>query len=142
LKQLRGGRRLNPHEPRPPRAIPDCPEQLQGEARAEYHRITKQLHAIGLISQLDRAALVAYCAAWQRFTEAHAHIAETGPVVKSPSGFPILNPYLSVLNSSVKQMQSLLAELGLSPAARTRLHARPPEQSRSLKSKKYFRDTV
>ena len=127
-----GHRPLNLREPKPKRAVPPCPKELDTEARREWRRITRELKAVGLISRLDRAALASYCAAWSRFLSAQTELAKSGPVVKSPSGFPILNPYLSVLNAAVKQLNALLAELGLSPAARTRIRAEPPESPSEL----------
>lgn len=107
--------------PQPETKIPPCPEGLSDTARDEWHRITKLLKKLGLVTELDRVALAMYCQAWATWVEAQAEIAKTGKVVKSPSGYPILNPWLSVANAAYKQMQTLLSEFGFSPAARSRI---------------------
>jgi P27 family predicted phage terminase small subunit len=132
LRILRGNpghRPLNASEPRPAASIPKCPDALDSEARKEWRRITKELAAVHLLTNLDLAALASYCSAWSRFVQAERELAESGPVIKSPSGYPQLSPFLTVLNQAIGQMRSLLAELGLSPSARTRLHAPPPSSS-------------
>ena len=44
--------------------IPGCPKHLLPEARKEWKRVGPELEKLGLISQLDRAALALYCQAW------------------------------------------------------------------------------
>jgi P27 family predicted phage terminase small subunit len=91
---------------------------LNAEAIAEWRRVTPLLANVGT---LDRTALALYCAAWARWTKAEAEIATTGEVVKSPSGFPIQNPWRTVANQAYKQLHAMLREFGLSPTARARL---------------------
>ena len=55
-----GKRPLNDHEPQPEAAIPEVPAHLSGEAKAEWDRIVIRLHPLGLLTDLDRAALAAY----------------------------------------------------------------------------------
>lgn len=59
---------------RPDVEIPDCPDHLEGEARSEWDRITPHLVKLGLISQIDRAALAAYCDTWGEYVNACACI--------------------------------------------------------------------
>lgn len=99
--------------------LPSCPRTLKGEARTEWKRIANLLAEQGRLSALDRAALAIYCNAWQRWTDAEKQITETGgPVVKSPSGYPIANPWLSVSNQAAKQVHGMLRHLGLSSGAK------------------------
>ena len=133
ILRLHGSRRArHRREPEVKPRIPTCPLELDEVARAEWERITRELHRARVITRLDRAALAAYCSAWSRFIQAQQELQKSGPVVKSPSGYPILNPWLSVLNASIKQMTTLLSELGLSPAARTRIRVEPPGPSSEL----------
>ncbi len=48
-----------------------------------------------------------------------------GVMVKSPNGFPMQSPFLAVANKAMEQMRALLAEFGMSPSSRTRVHATP-----------------
>jgi phage terminase small subunit len=47
--------------------IPDYPAWLWPEAKKEWKRITPELERYGLISKLDRAALVRYVQAWAEY---------------------------------------------------------------------------
>ena len=137
IKQLNGNpgkRALNAHEPKPVAVVPPCPPHLQGEARKEWRRITKELHALGIISRLDRAALAAYAQAWGRWCEAEEQLRKHGPIVKSPSGFPIQNPYLAVANKAMEQIMKMSVEFGLTPSSRSRIDATPPAPQDDLQS--------
>ena len=128
LKLLRGNpgkQKLNKREPKPPASLPSCPAHLGRIAKQEWRRICKQLHAVGLITQLDRAGVAAYCIAWARWFEAEQKIRKLGAVVKSPNGWPMQNPYLAIANKAMRQMTSYLNEFGMTPAARTRIEVKP-----------------
>jgi P27 family predicted phage terminase small subunit len=132
MKELAGNpghRPLNAHEPRPESAIPACPAHLQGEAKKEWRRLTKELAAVNVVSRMDRAALAALCQAWARWVAAEEELKKTGPIVKSPSGFPIQNPYLAVANKSMEPIVKLSAEFGLTPSSRTRISATAPKSA-------------
>lgn len=124
-----GKRPLNDREPEPPAAIPDLPSILTGEALLEWHRITKELIELKILTRVDRAALAAYCAAWGRWVEAEEHLKLEPMVFKAPSGYPVLSPWWSVANKAMDQMKAFLTEFGLSPASRTRIKgsARPDD---------------
>ncbi len=128
LKLIQGnpGRRpLNKAEARPEAAVPACPAELPEAAKREWRRVARELHQLGLLTRIDRAALAAYCEAWSAWIEAVQAIQRTGPVVKAPSGYPILNPHLAVANQAFARMRALLAELGMTPAARSRITVTP-----------------
>lgn len=132
LKVLRGNpgkRALNAAEPKPATKIPPCPKHLQGEARAEWRRMSRELHRLGLLTVIDRAALAVYCQLWARWVKAETTVARLGEVVKAPeSDYPMQNPYLSIANVALKQMKSYLVEFGMTPAARTRLVVPEPAE--------------
>ncbi len=57
-----GKRPLNTREPQPRLGIPSCPKHLNELARKEWRRITRELNAVGLITNLDRGTLgIIYC---------------------------------------------------------------------------------
>ena len=120
-----GRRPLNAREPQPRPRLPRAPDHLSGEARKEWSRAGKFLLALGLISDLDRAAFAAYCTAYGRWIEAEQALKTYGVMLKSPTGFPIQSPYLAVANKAMEQMRALLAEFGMAPASRTRVAGVP-----------------
>ena len=58
-----GKRPLKQTEPNPTVETKECPVHLNDEAQAEWNRITPDLHTLGLVARVDRAALAAYCQA-------------------------------------------------------------------------------
>ena len=123
IHRLAGTFRADRHggtEPEPSGDVGDAPEHLDAEAVAEWQRLEPILTGCNVLTAADRGALAGHCAAWSRWIAAELAIKETGVVVKSPSGFPILNPHLSVANRALDEMRRWGNELGLSPAARTK----------------------
>lgn len=117
-----GKRRIDTSTLQPATLAPDPPPHFTGEALAEWQRVTTELLALGVIARIDRPALAAFCSAWARFVEADRQVRELGPIVKSPSGFPIQNPHLAVLNKATEQITKLCAEFGFTPSSRSRIH--------------------
>ena len=128
LKVLHGNpgkRSINKREPKPKVEIPRCPSHLNKEAKKEWKRISKDLVQLGLLSNIDRAALAGYCQAWGRWLESETLLREHGTLIKSPSGFLMQSPILAIANKALEQMRQYLNELGLSPASRSRVTAAP-----------------
>jgi len=111
-----GKRPLNTAESKPAASLPTCPAHLSPTAKAEWKRLAQELHRLGILSQLDRAVLAAYCQAYGRWTEAERKLKETPVLLKTPSGYVQPSPWLAIANKAQEQMLKLAAELGLSPA--------------------------
>ena len=116
-----GKRKLNDREPKPKAVIPRCPKILQGEARSEWRRIAKKLHALGLLTEIDRAALTGYCLAWARLVEAEEMLRKHGTVIVSKNGFPVQSPYLNIATKATEQLVRMLVEFGMTPSSRARI---------------------
>ena len=125
-----GKRPLNQHEPRPRRKIPPCPSHLDAEAKREWRRMAHDLYDCGLLSMVDRSALAAYCVCWSKWVAAELKLRESGMVLKSPNGYPILNPYLGIINKTLQKMHAFLTEFGMTPASRSRIQAMPIEKEK------------
>lgn len=124
LKVLTGnpGRRpLNVNEPKPEPAIPDCPPELGQVAQKEWQRLVGELSALRILTNLDRAALAAYCGAYALWAEATENIQKFGTMVKSPSGYPIQSPYVAIANRQAEIMMRIASEFGFTPASRGRI---------------------
>jgi P27 family predicted phage terminase small subunit len=123
-----GKRPLNADEPKPEIAIPDCPVELGPVARQEWDRMAPQLVSLRILTQLDRAALAAYCGAYAMWAEATEAVQKYGTMVKSPSGYPVQSPYVSIANRQAEIMMRIASEFGFTPASRSRISApRVPE---------------
>ena len=123
-----GKRALNANEPQPERKAPPCPDHLGEAAKAEWARLAPALEGVGLMSAIDGDALALYCAAYERWVEAEKQLRQTGVIVKSPSGYPIQNPYLAISKAAAAQMQKLLVEFGMTPSSRSRITTEAPAE--------------
>ena len=126
-----GKRPLNDREPQPEPKIPRAPEHLSDEAKREWRRMSKTLFDLGLMTEIDRAALAAYCVAWGRWVEAENNLKKYGTVMLSPDkGWPVQSPYLSIANRAMEQLQKFMTEFGMTPSSRTRVkRAEPGEEA-------------
>jgi len=120
-----GKRALNPHEPKPPASKPTCPSHLVPAAKTEWRRLASTLHEMGVLTVVDRAALAAYCQAYGRWVEAEEQLQKTPALLKTPSGYVQQSPWLSIANKQMELMNRYMGELGLTPAARSRIVAAP-----------------
>jgi P27 family predicted phage terminase small subunit len=120
-----GKRPLNTREPKPVTAIPTCPAHLSATAKAEWKRLAHHLHDLGVISELDRSALAAYCQAYGRWVEAERKLKETPILLRTPAGYVQPSPWLAISNKNVELMHKFMSELGLSPVSRSRVTTRP-----------------
>ncbi len=100
--------------------IPPIPDHLDQAAHAEWNRIAPILLAAGLVTDADMAALAAYCVCYARWQHAERQVQALGPVVKSPSGYPIKNPWLSIAEASLKEVRQWSNEFGMTPSSRTK----------------------
>ncbi len=120
-----GKRPLNANEPRPAHSIPSCPAHLNASAKAEWKRLCQEMHRLRIISQLDRAAMAAYCQAYGRWVEAERAMKDTPILIKLPSGYIQPSPWLGIANKQLELMHKYMSDLGLSPVSRARVAKLP-----------------
>ncbi len=123
-----GKRPLNLNEPRPEPAVPECPPELGASAQREWTRLVGELASLRVLTNLDRAALAAYCGAYALWAEATEAIGKYGVMIKSPTGFPIQSPYVSIANRQAEIMMRIASEFGFTPASRGRISAPAPTE--------------
>lgn len=129
LKRLEGNpgkRPLNQHEPvmqEATDAFDQPPSELETDrvAGAEWQRLAPILRRSKTITEADRGALLSLCQQWSRYLEANKSVATAGMVVRSPSGYPMPNPYIAIANKALGNCVKLWAELGLTPSSRSRV---------------------
>lgn len=129
----RGKGALPQNEAKPARALPACPRALGKEARREWRRIAGELYKVGLLTNLDRGALTAYCFAYGEMLRA-IEKAKGVPQIYSQVGSKciVIHPYLQVGFKSLEAFLKVLTEFGLSPASRARVIAAPPKEEESV----------
>jgi P27 family predicted phage terminase small subunit len=86
--------------------------------------------ALGLLTEIDRAALAAYCQCWARWVQAEEAMRdpEHKMVTLTDSGYPVVTPWINVANTAMKQMLRYLTEFGMTPASRSKVTAASEEE--------------
>ena len=130
-----GRRPLPANEPQPTRRAPPMPEHLGAEARGEWKRVAPKLAELGVLTEVDRTTLAAYCQAWDRLVKAERELAKNGMVTARKDGYLLVSPWVTIANQASKEMRAYAVEFGLTPAARSRLHIKPPEDDADSKAK-------
>ena len=121
-----GKRPLPENEPKPEPIAPKCPTWLHKDAKKEWKRIAPQLERLGLLTQVDMAALAGYCESWAQYKRAIEFIHKHGEVypIKDDEGrvkYLQQVPQVSIANKALQQVRAFCAEFGLTPSARGRM---------------------
>ena len=86
---------------------------------------------LGLLAEIDKAALAGYCQAYGRWHQAERELkrmgiakpqkekAANGKMVET--GYVYINQWLYVANKAMEQMKWFLAEFGMTPSTRSRI---------------------
>lgn len=118
-----GKRALNHAEPKPRVVMPRPPEHLSDDEKAKWKLTVKELFPLGLITTIDKDALAMYCVIYVRWLKAEKMVREKGEIIKTAAGNIIQNPYLSIANRALDQLNKLGAEFGMTPSSRSRVKA-------------------
>lgn len=97
---------------------PNPPEELDGEALLEWHRICDELEAVGRLDKTDRAVLTLYAETWQTWRSAAKAVAKSGSVIRYPNNVVGPSPFYKVMRETGQQLRGLLADMGLTPTTR------------------------
>jgi P27 family predicted phage terminase small subunit len=131
MKLLKGIRpdRINHNEPQAEPIKLQPPHHVIKEARKEWYRIVPMLDKMGVLGNVNTAALVVYCIAWARYMEVEKLIREGGMVTSSEKGVGIyVSTYIRISNECVRIMYRLLTEFGATPSSRSRIQAEPKRE--------------
>jgi P27 family predicted phage terminase small subunit len=113
--------------------MPDMPDHLCPDGQAEWIRICDGLHHMGVLTEVDQAALGAYCtsyALWVQAWRAIKHMQGEGKIgaglmIKTSNGTLVQNPLVGIANKSSLNMVKFAAEFGMTPAARAKIELNP-----------------
>jgi P27 family predicted phage terminase small subunit len=128
LRLLQGNARQKPlaATPQPPATLLECPSHLHGEARKKWKILAPQLYELGLLTELDHAALEMLCWSWSVLIKAGERLAAEGLTVVDRNGVTRVSPWVKIECEAQKQLRALCAEFGMTPSSRSRVHAVPP----------------
>jgi len=144
---------LNPHEPHPKPAASNLqpPSFLRKDGLDAWKRLAPQLLAVGLLTEVDTDVFAAYCANYARWREAENFLQVNGLMfgvrdftginkndekakLSAPVKYLQQYPQVSIAQKALLMMCKLGAELGLTPASRSRIHI--PDGSEADSSEK------
>ena len=135
-----GKRTLPKAEAQVTSTLPSAPTFLSDEAMAEWGRVSQELYGARLLSDIDRAALAAYCQAYGRWVQAEKAIAAMAKndqlagalMIRATNGNAIQNPLVGTANKAAADMVRYAAEFGMTPSARNRIAVGPRSPTPSL----------
>lgn len=124
----RGKRALPKNEAVVENAEPMPPAWLCDDAKVEWGRVCGQLFKVGLMTDIDRAALAAYCDAYATFAKCRRALEAmekespgSSLTTMTTNGNVIQNPILGILNQARINLVKFAAEFGMTPSARSRV---------------------
>lgn len=125
-----GKRATNKKEPRPARQIPSCPAHLADEAKVAWGRLVVLLDRMGVLTEADSFALERLCDCYADILACRELVERDGRTYTTQSEGGTLikaNPAVNQLRAADAQFKSYLVEFGLTPAARTKVNAKDPD---------------
>lgn len=131
--------RIKPDEPKPNIQIPSCPPGLSPGAKTEWRRIAPILEDQGLLSNMDRACLAAYCETYARWIKSLREIQKGGEVIKTPNGSLQISPWVSIARNAEKEIRQFSSEFGMTPASRSKVSATDPKDKQVDKKDRFFK---
>lgn len=128
-----------------PPGMPIMPAFLEGIAKSEWDRLALILYHSNVLTEVDGAALGAYCQAYARWEIAERALKAMaehdtitrGIMLKTAAGNAIENPVYSAAKSALRDMLRAAAEIGITPSARARIEGKGNAQTDPI-ARKYF----
>ena len=111
---------------------PHAPRWLNEEARREWRRVVRELHRTGVLTMVDVATLEAYCVSYARWRHGERMLEGQPEVIESDKGNLYQNPWYGVARTAMRDMLRLAQELGMTPAARSRVVVEQQSKELSL----------
>lgn len=107
-----------PNEPKVESVIPDAPEWMLEECLPRWNRLTKQMHAIGMIGEIDADHLAQYCMLWLQYEQALIELSDYGFIHDDEiKGIKVHPAFKVCMELSTKVMQ-MGREFGCTPSSR------------------------
>ncbi|MBN9470200.1 MAG: phage terminase small subunit P27 family [Bosea sp.] len=107
----------------PIRKVPAPPKDMSTEAKAEWRRVMPVLVERRVLSKADIAACERYCEATGDIAIARARIRLDGDYMENSRGELKRHPAFVTVRESAAEARRWAAELGLTPASRSRAGA-------------------
>ena len=145
LKVLEGNpgkRPLPQNEPKPAPVVkvPKPPSWMNSDGKRAWKRLAPELERLGLLTVADLETFAAACQAYGIWVECERFFKKKDPETKKVYGRTyeytnkageaneVARPEVKIGQKALDQFKGLMSEFGLSPASRTRIEVKPPEE--------------
>lgn len=99
-----------------------CPKWLDKEAQTEWKRVIEELGENTELKTVDLKALEGYCQSYSKWVSCEKVMQKEGYTFKTPNGYIQQRPEVSISKQALADMRAFQKELGLTPAARSRMN--------------------
>lgn len=128
ILKMRGSWRANERAGEPEASgVPECPDWLDEEERAEWDKLCPLLQEMGVLAEADTNSLATYCVMMVQFKLTRKMLKLTGYTAPTQRGETI-NPIVNVQHKALEKLNKLAADFGLSPSARAGLNITPEKK--------------
>jgi P27 family predicted phage terminase small subunit len=121
---FRKGRHAGPSMPVEP---PPMPPDMSPAAQACWNTVVEECRFAGVLARVDGKAMRLLAESWALYLDAQDSIREHGIVISEPTAHGgnrvKANPACAIRSKAWKEVQTILAKFGLTPADRTGLKA-------------------
>lgn len=108
--------------------VPHAPAHFSAEARAEWDAVASDLHERGLLGKAMLGLVETYVVAVVTVRDCSRLLAKEGLTIRTKDGAVKKHPAAALMTQSQIQVLRLGAELGLTPAGRSRKKIRDQER--------------
>jgi P27 family predicted phage terminase small subunit len=99
-----------------------CPKWLDKEAQKEWKRVIKELGENTELKTVDLKALEGYCQSYSKWLSCEKVMQQEGYTFQTSNGYVQQRPEVSISKQALADMRAFQKELGLTPAARSRMN--------------------
>ena len=122
LEGNKGKQKLNTREPKPlPVHSIKVPEWLSKYAKEFWRKYVPMLVRLGLYTEADESAMILLSESYADFRECLLVTQADGRTFLTEKEYTVQRPEVAILRKARKDMESLLAHFGMTPASRSRL---------------------
>ena len=150
-----GKRAVNKKEPKPKRVIPSCPAYLSDSGKVAWGRLCVLLDRMGILTEADSLALERLCDCYAEIIECRLLVERDGrtyssvttrttseegeaTTVEDIKSLLKANPAVAMMADADRRFKSYLVEFGLTPAARSKVHATPDDDNKKDPLAEFF----
>ena len=105
-------------------------------AKRKWAAVCKELHENGILKKLDLDAVYLYVVRWREWHKAYRAVLMHGRTTVTPNDYEVQSVYYTIMTKQQAQLVKMQVQLGLTPAARTRVQVMEAEAENALEELK------